>query len=645
MRLLKALPGLLFGLIFLGAGLFFMWQFAGTTFVSWQTMQGWQTSQAQLLEVSGSNNQAHARYRYEVSGVFYESQRVSVTEFNDNIGDYQDKLTWRLSKMHQAGQAISIWVNPLDPTQAVIDRNMRWGLFAFMVGFCSIFVLIGLFIVIMSIKPSNTSAKQALPNLKALRKEWEQTVKSSDNKETFVEYRQRRIQQNNQQQVDSQNQANWKNRKGWQQAKIKSNARNAVWINWGFAIFVNAFFAPFALDIPREIAKGNYAMLLVLVFALVGVLLIYRAIKSTLEYQRFGKVVFEMDPYPGAIGGHVGGHVLVPKLAYELLNAPNASCSVRLECVYSYVSGSGDNRSRQENIRWAQQGEPKVKRRGSGVALGFRFDVPDHLPSSDVEQKTAYNFWRLTIKADIKGVDLNREYNLPVFKGTGTIKTSRHVRHDISAQHAQQKQIEDQVVERAISDGDLNIKHLSRAMKHQEMGNALLLSFPMFRNKLLVVFAAIFAGGFGFASVSMITSALGGGWAGILMGLFCLPFLLVALVSAVAFIYMAFNNLRVRVSEEGVSVLRRILFIPIYSRVLSSQQIARLISKRTGSTGQGVDKIEHFKILAEDNQGKTFAIAEDIDGEPAAQHFKDYLEKRLGLETKPLSNTRSQTAL
>ena len=648
MRIFKMLPGLLFGLMFLAGGLFFMWQFAGTTFFSWQEMQSWQASQAQLIKISGSNNAIHARYRYEVSGVSYESERVSVAQFNDNTDGYQDKMVWRLSKMHKAGQAISIWVNPTDPAQAVIDRNMRWGLFAFTVGFCSIFVFIGLLVMVLTIKPkastsnsstskgTNDSARMStkskpLPNLAALRDEWQQGLKDPDYKETFVEYRQRRIQQNKQQDKDLQNQGDWKKRKGWQAPSIRSNARYGMWVNWGFAIFVNAFYMPFILDIPKEIAKGNYALLVLLLFALIGVLIIYRAIKSTLEYQRFGKVVFDMDPYPGAIGGHVGGHVVVPKLAYELLSAAGSNCSVRLECVYSYVSGSGDNRSRNENIRWAQKGEPKVTRKGTGVALGFRFDIPSHLPSSDVVQKNAYNFWRLTIKADIKGVDLNREYNIPVFKEVGSNKTYRHVRHDVSAQVIERKAQGSQEAKVAIKQGDFDVPGLMRAMKYVRHQDEIRLSFSMFRNKMLVMFAAIFAGGFGFASGTMMSMAIKGGVMGVVVGIFSLPFLLVAIFSSVALVYLAFNNFKSVITPNGIHVVRRLLFIPIVYRHWDSKDLSHLSIKRSGSTGQGVDKVEHFKVLAHHHTGKSVTLAEDIDGEVNCEHFKEYLREHLKL--------------
>jgi hypothetical protein len=79
-------------------------------------------------------------------------------------------------------------------------------------------------------------------------------------------------------------------------------------------------------------------------------------------------------------------------------------------------------------------------------------------------------------------------------------------------------------------------------------------------------------------------------------------------------------------------VTRRLLFFPVFSRLLNTRDITRLSIKRSGSTGQGVDKILHFKLMAHDNSGKTVTIAEDLDGEDVAAHFRDYIAHRLNLE-------------
>lgn len=47
-------------------------------------------------------------------------------------------------------------------------------------------------------------------------------------------------------------------------------------------------------------------------FPLVGIGLLIWAIRTTLEWRRFGQTLLTLDPYPGSIGGHVGGFIEVP---------------------------------------------------------------------------------------------------------------------------------------------------------------------------------------------------------------------------------------------------------------------------------------------------------------------------------------------
>ena len=180
--------------------------------------------------------------------------------------------------------------------------------------------------------------------------------------------------------------------------------------------------------------------------------------------------------------------------------------------------------------------------------------------------------------------------------------------------------------------GRLDLPGLTRAMRYSDYGGEISMAFPMFRNKLLTVFAAIFAGGFGFGSFQMIGMALKGSRFGIFVGLFSVPFVLVAIVASIATVYLLFNNLRVRIARNEVTVLRRLLFIPVFFRRLKVTDVSHLSIKSTGSTGQGVKKIKHFKLLAHDRKGGTVTLAEDIDGEDVAGHFCDYLAGRLNVE-------------
>jgi hypothetical protein len=630
MSILRIIPALIFGLLFAGGGLFIFSETGLPTWKSWYAMQSWEPDNAQLLEVSGDENQTLARYRYHFNGNWYQGDRVYVAEFNDNIGSYHADLRDRLRNQFHKNGIIQIWVNPADPQQSVIDRNMRWGLFALMSGFCSIFILIGLFVGYATIRSRKNQSSFKRPSLLALREEWKHKSHDPEFNHNFLEFYQSRIAELNQQARDKSSNIDWQARKDWSSSTIASQARKGALVIWGFAIVWNAICVPFLFVLPGELEKGKYAALFILLFPVVGLFLIYKALQSALEYRRFGKVPLLMDPYPGAIGGHMGGKIQVSQLKYQLVSAPSTEISVRLECVYTYISGSGRSRSRREDIKWAEQGTPRVQASMRGVEISFRFSLPDNLPEADVEQTGSYHFWRLSLNANIEGVDLNRQYNVPIFK---TGESSRFVRHDISAQALETRKQKSEATKISIAGGNFDLPGLSRAMSLDEQGNEINMSFPMFRNKMLTIFAAIFASAFGFGSYSMISMALEGGGFGIFIALFCIPFLLVAIVAAIAMIYFAFNSLSVTIRPGEVAVSRRLLFFPVFSRLLSVSDISRLSIKSSGSTGQGVDKISHFKLLAHDNSGKTVTIAEDLDGEDVASHFRDYLSRRLNLDT------------
>ncbi len=496
--------------------------------------------------------------------------------------------------------------------------------------FCTVFFGIGLLVLIVSIRSAGKSkASQTIP-LHKLRKEWKEKQKDSGFADTFLEYCQNRYEEIQMSKQDQQDKVDWNTHKGWETSEIRSTATKGVWFFWLFAVVWNAISSSVIFIIPEELEKDNYAALIALLFPLVGLFLIYKAIALTLEYRHFGKVFFEMDPYPGAIGGHVGGRIRVSRLPYQKAQTAN-EIFVRLECIYSYVSGSGKNRSRKESIKWAEQGKPHIHNPGQGTSLQFRFSVPDDLPEATVEQNNAYYFWRLTVKVDVAGIDLNRNYNIPVFN---TGETSRSAHHDISAQVNANRATESAKVQSSIASGNFDIDGLSRAMRYSTQGNEIQLSFPMFRNKLLTLFAAIFAGGFGFATISIAATAAEGGLFGIAAGLFGLPFALVALLSAVATIYLLFNNLRVTINSGRVSINRRILFIPVFRRNLERHQISHLFIKKSGSTGQGVGQVEHYKIKLQDKNGRSATVAEDLDGEDVAKHFAEYLAQRIGVECR-----------
>ena len=147
MRRLLIIPGLLFGLIFSAGGYFILAETALPMWENWQRAQGWQPASARLLSISAADNETRALYSYDFGGGTYQSTGVGISDFKDNIGSYHREMQAYLRQIQRNGGILPIWVNPENPSEAIIDRSMRWGLFAMTSAFCSIFLLIGLGVI------------------------------------------------------------------------------------------------------------------------------------------------------------------------------------------------------------------------------------------------------------------------------------------------------------------------------------------------------------------------------------------------------------------------------------------------------------------------------------------------------------------
>jgi len=188
MRRLLVIPGLLFGLVFTGGGFFMLSETALPMWQSWQDMQDWQPADARLLSFSGAENQTRVRYGYDIGGVGYSGNRVGVTEFKDNIGSWHRDMQAFLGRTKRSGDTLRIWVNPFNPAQAVIDRDMRWGLFALASVFCAVFMLIGLAVIYASIRSSNKIPTRRRPSLLGLRQRWQQAQADGSTGLGFLEF-------------------------------------------------------------------------------------------------------------------------------------------------------------------------------------------------------------------------------------------------------------------------------------------------------------------------------------------------------------------------------------------------------------------------------------------------------------------------
>lgn len=622
--------GLIFGLFFAGAGGYIAFQTAVPTYFTWTEMKEWNAAQAKIIEAGGEDNNVTATYQYEVAGNKYQGVRVHIANFKDNIGSYHIDMRRYLAEKKRTGQPVTIWFDPDNPADSVIDRDMRWGLFALMSVFCSVFVIIGLVVAIASLKGKATTHASARFRLAESRQSWKAAQASGEYSGGFIDYVQSGLHQRSltpSEYSDPRLQP-WLGNPRWQSNRIRSNAKRGMYFMWLFAIVWSAVTSPLLFVLGDELKQENYAALLGLLFPLVGIFLLKRAWDLTREWRRFGVIELEMDPFPGAIGGHVGGRLLI-----EGTYQGDSQYNIELACVHSYVSASGKNRSRRESILWSENGAAHAtmaaSRAGMGTRLTFRFDVPDNLPESDVRQSGDYYLWRIRLTADIPGANLDRDYSIPVFR---TEDLTSSVQHDVSGQAAKMRAKAAQVSQMALSSGQLDQTALARSVRFSEQGGVSRFYYPMLRNKALTLIAFIFAAGFGFASYSMITG-FGGGAMGVIVMIFSIPFTIVALLAAIAAIYLPLNNLRVVIGKGTLQVTRRLFIVPIRRHKSATYEVTRLEVKRSGSTGQGRKRVTHFKISAHTKNKKKITIAEDVDGEDLAYSYKEFLERKLGISS------------
>ncbi len=127
---------------------------ASTLHAAWK-VQSWQPVPAQVLDAQirqhassegGTTYQVLARYRYEMAGKHYEGQRVGLDTqaAADNVGNWHERWFQTLRQAQQQGRRITVWVNPAQPSEALIDRAIRWRLQVFRLPFALVFTGVGL---------------------------------------------------------------------------------------------------------------------------------------------------------------------------------------------------------------------------------------------------------------------------------------------------------------------------------------------------------------------------------------------------------------------------------------------------------------------------------------------------------------------
>lgn len=371
-----------FALLLIGVGLAFGAFFA-RGLVDWLAARSWEPVPATLLHVdlrvSRSSEgdptyRVQARFEYARHGRRYVAERVDLHPGSDNLGDYHQQLHARLEQAWRTGKAVTAWVDPDDPSRAVLNRDMRWGRLAFGMLFPVVFGGVGVAMLVRERRAGRERKRLEQRKLRHPGQPWR-----------------------------------WFDR--WSSPEIKSASTTRVWMAVAFAVLWNIVSLPVTLLVPGEVAAGNHAALIALVFPVIGIGLVIWAVLEMLRLRRYGNSTLRLDSVPVPLGGELVATLTIPaRLEARALE-------VQLACVHRYATGSGRNRRTREHTLWEDRRHVAVRGGGGPGCTVARIEmpVPPDQPAADEEHADNRTIWQLRAESEEPGVDYRAVFELPVF--------------------------------------------------------------------------------------------------------------------------------------------------------------------------------------------------------------------------------------
>ncbi len=389
-------------------------------------------------------------------------------------------------------------------------------------------------------------------------------------------------------------------------SSIYSTEKNSYWFWWGFGLLFLLMPLPALMELPAELRKGNYPILLVLLFPLVGGWIIWLGVRAFRNWRHYGPLPVQMDPSPGQVGGDIGGRIRL-RLPWRMENP----YQLTLQCLRSKVSGSGKNRSRRESLVWQQELVPLAESCAEGTELRFVFTPPDHLPESE-EASNDYHFWRLLLTGPDKPVKLERTYQLPVVKGVARSAIS------IPARHIEQQTAQAKVRALESAGSQIELTQLGDGVRlHSPFGLHLGMKLMLF------MFGLVFAAAAAFLTYTALDE-------GGMLWLMAAVFSLFGYPMALGGLFMLGRSLTTEIRAGQVRTVRRWFGLPLWRRHMALARAEQLSLAEGVKSSDGRRHTEYLHLQVID-QGRKVRLAEDIRGREAAEALQASLIRLLGL--------------
>jgi hypothetical protein len=488
-------------------------------------------------------------YRYEVNGREYRSNRR--TFFGGSSSGYEGKA--KIVALFPPGTKAVCFVNPNDPTDAVLERGFEPTMLLGLLPLIFLAVGAGGLIWVFQTKAFRKPAG-GVPA--------------------------------------------WQQNPEWAAGRIGSSNKVGMWVMWGVAAFWNSISWFFAVMVFSEHKQPSPSWF-VLIFPMVGLFLIWQAIRQTRQWMKYGESYLELTDGPGVIGGTLAGRIQLSRFMRV-----EDGFRMRLSCMG--IDSSGDSSS--ESALW-QKEMPSAAGGTETIPVAF------HIPAERQETMSQQNYriaWRLTATGQLDGAKYEAKFEVPVIRAELTAE-----------QEAAAKQL--QAREEAVTAGyqpprDSKILVQTSARGGKEF------FFPAARNKGVAVFWTMFLVIWTAALWFMVTHRAPIGFP-IVFGFFDVLLVYAVLVSW-------FGTTRVTVEGGAITVQKRIAGIG-RTRTVACAEVEKIAAKVGGQSGS----ITYQDIKIHLRNGKSMTAGSAIKDFAEAEWIAAGMAKAAGVSGKSTDAT------
>lgn len=203
----------------------------------------------------------------------------------------------------------------------------------------------------------------------------------------------------------------WMWRSDWAAGQVTSN-ESEHGSRWFFAIVWCSLAFPATFLAFNKEGTPLFIRLAILLFPLIGVYLLYSAVRRAAQRAKFGATRLSLPRIPLRLGERVQMRLFSRRLeSAELIAAT-------IECIRVETRGSGKSRRVYEVLLWqhdvqidARFGTPE----SDGLTLPLDFVLPMQGEETRVIDARDRILWRIRVVAELPGVDYEETFELPVF--------------------------------------------------------------------------------------------------------------------------------------------------------------------------------------------------------------------------------------